>query len=174
MIKKIILGVLTLGLLLIAGAFLLPRNAHVERKISIARPPATIFATVNTMREFSKWSPWQRLDPAMRQGFEGPATGVGSKMTWSGNDKVGSGSQVITASVPDQLVRFDVDFGKMGTAKAAIVLVPDAASTQVTWTLDTDMGAGPFGRYIGLMMDHMVGKDYETGLANLKRLEEGG
>jgi hypothetical protein len=43
----------------------------------------------------------------------------------------------------------------------------------VTWMLDTDMGAGPIGRWMGLMMDKWVGGDYETGLQNLKSLVEG-
>jgi effector-binding domain-containing protein len=34
------------------------------------------------------------------------------------------------------------------------------------------MGASPIGRYFGLMMDRMVGKDYERGLAKLKTVVE--
>ena len=40
------------------------------------------------------------------------------------------------------------------------------------WALDTDMGAGPVGRYFGLMMDSMVGADFAAGLQNLKLLLE--
>jgi effector-binding domain-containing protein len=35
------------------------------------------------------------------------------------------------------------------------------------------MGASPIGRYFGLMMDRMIGKDYERGLSRLKALVEG-
>ena len=35
------------------------------------------------------------------------------------------------------------------------------------------MGAGPVGRWFGLMMDRLIGLDYEKGLANLKTLAEG-
>jgi len=34
------------------------------------------------------------------------------------------------------------------------------------------MGAGPVGRYFGLVMDRMVGPDFDEGLANLKKLAE--
>ena len=44
--------------------------------------------------------------------------------------------------------------------------------THVTWSFDSDMGAGPIGRYFGLLMDRMVGPDFEGGLANLKALAE--
>ena len=108
----------------------------------------------------------------MKQSFDGPPDGVGAKMTWSGNDKVGSGTQVITGSVPDKLVSFDVDFGKMGVSKAQISFEPAASGTRVTWSFDADMGAGPIGRYFGLMMDGMIGKDYAAGLAKLKAIAE--
>jgi effector-binding domain-containing protein len=109
----------------------------------------------------------------MRQTTEGARDGVGAKLHWSGNDKVGSGTQLITASTPDRSVASDIDFGKMGVAKSTILLDPQDSSTRVTWTLDVDVGASPIGRYFGLMMDRMIGKDYERGLSKLKALVEG-
>jgi effector-binding domain-containing protein len=38
--------------------------------------------------------------------------------------------------------------------------------------MDTDVGMSPVGRYMGLMFDTWIGKDYEEGLANLKKLVE--
>jgi hypothetical protein len=152
---------------------LLPRNAHIERSLTVARPASLIFATVNSFQLFPAWSPWQSLDPNMHQTTSGAREGVGAKLVWSGNDKVGSGTQLITASTPDRSVASDIDFGKMGAAKSMIILVPQGSATRVTWTLDIDLGGGPIGRYFGLMMDRMIGKDYEKGLSRLKTLVEG-
>ena len=173
MIKKILVILIAVLIVLAVVGMLLPRNAHVERSVTIDRPASLVFATVNSFQLFSKWSPWQDLDPNMQQNTEGAREGVGAKLVWSGNDKVGTGTQVITASTPGRSVASDIDFGKMGVAKSTIVLVPDGPMTRVTWTLDIDMGAGPIGHYFGLMMDRMIGKDYETGLNRLKRLAEG-
>jgi effector-binding domain-containing protein len=172
MLKKILIGLVAVLLVLAVIGLLLPRNVRVERSIVVARPASLLYATVNSFQLFPKWSPWQELDPNMHQTTEGPRDGVGAKLVWSGDDKVGSGSQVITASTPDQSVASDLDFGKMGVAKSAILLVPQGSSTRVTWRLDVDMGASPIGRYFGLMMDHMIGKDYQTGLNKLKPLVE--
>ena len=109
----------------------------------------------------------------MHQTTEGARDGVGAKLVWSGNDKVGSGSDLITASTPNQSVATDIDFGKMGVAKSTILLVPQGSATHVTWTLNIDMGASPIGHYFGLMMDRMIGKDYAKGLSKLKTLVEG-
>ena len=59
-------------------------------------------------------------------------------------------------------------------ADASFQLVPQNGETQVTWSLDTNMQSGvpllaqPITNYMGLMLDVMVGRDYETGLENLK------
>lgn len=115
---------------------LLPRNIHVQRSITIARPASLIYATVDSFQLFPQWSPWQHLDPNMHQTTEGAREGVGAKLVWSGNDKVGSGTQVITAATPDQSVASDLDFGKMGIAKSTMIMAPQASSTRVTWMLD--------------------------------------
>jgi effector-binding domain-containing protein len=172
MIKRILVGLAAVLIVLAIIGLLLPRNSHVERSIAIARPASLIYATVNSFQLFPAWSPWQGLDPNMHQTTSGAREGVGAKLVWSGNDKVGSGTQVITASTPDHSVASDIDFGKMGGAKSTILLVPQGSGTRVTWTLDIDMGAGPIGHYFGLMMDRMIGKDYENGLGRLKTLVE--
>jgi effector-binding domain-containing protein len=173
MLRKIlVIAVVVLALAAVIG-LMLPRNIHVQRSITIARPASLIYATVNSFQLFPQWSPWQSLDPNMRQSTAGAREGVGAKLIWSGNDKVGSGTQVITASTPDQSVASDIDFGKMGVAKSTLVLAPQSSSTRVTWMFDIDMGAGPVGRYFGLLMDGMIGKDFDSGLSRLKTLVEG-
>jgi hypothetical protein len=152
--------------------FLLPRHAVVKRSVTINRPASLVYATVNSFVLFPKWSPWQELDPNMHQSTEGPRDGVGAKLVWKGNDKVGSGTQVITNSIPDQSMASDLDFGDMGTAKSLVTLTPDGSMTRATWTVDMDMGANPIGHYIGLTMDGMLGKDFASGLGKLKVLVE--
>ncbi|MCY4178887.1 MAG: SRPBCC family protein [Litoreibacter sp.] len=79
----------------------------------------------------------------------------------------------VIESVPNESVKNALDFGDMGTAIADYKLVEEGGITTVTWGLTADMGAGPIGRWMGLMMDDWVGADYERGLSNLKALVEG-
>jgi hypothetical protein len=173
MLKKILFGLAVAIVLFVIVGMLLPRHVFIERSVLINRPASLVFATVNSFQRFPLWSPWQDLDPNMTQATDGPRQGVGAKLTWSGNDDVGSGTQVITSAVEYEAVRTDLDFGDMGVAKAEFLLAPEEGGTRVTWKLDADMGPGPIGRYFGLAMDGMVGPDYERGLANLKTLVEG-
>lgn len=165
---------LVVALALVLGVgMLLPREVHVERATTIAAPRATVYALLDGYRSFSKWSPWAEKDPNATYSFSGPDFGAGAKMSWSGDPKkVGSGSQEILEAKPLESVASRIDFGARGKAVARFTLSPEGGVTKITWGFDTDLGAGPIGRWFGLAMDRMIGPDFEHGLANLKRYAE--
>lgn len=169
-----ILIVLVIGVILLLGVGLfLPGAAHVERSISIDAPPSTVFGLVNGFREFNQWSPWFDRDPEAQYTYAGPDSGVGAKMSWTSDQPdVGSGSQEIVASEPYGSVRMILDFGEQGIADSYFELVPGDTGTRVTWGFDTELGRNPIARYFGLFFDSLIGPDYESGLANLKKLAE--
>ena len=172
--RKVLLGIGGVIILLTLAAYLLPRNVHVERSTVIAAPRATVFTIVNSFTHFNKWSPWAALDPTAKYTFEGPVAGVGARMSWVGDPStMGSGSQVITASTPWEAVTTDIDFGPQGRATGRFTLTAQGPATHVVWALDTDLGMNPVSRYFGLMFDGMIGRDFEKGLAGLKKLAEG-
>ncbi|HEX3397604.1 MAG TPA: SRPBCC family protein [Steroidobacteraceae bacterium] len=173
MIKKILVGLIAIVIVLGIVGLILPRHVEVKRSVTINRPASLVYATIDSFVLFPKWSPWQDLDPNMSQTTEGPRDGVGAKLVWKGNDKVGSGTQLITASTADQSVASDLDFGEMGAAKSLMTLSPEGNMTRVIWTVNVDMGANPIGHYVGLTMDGMLGKDFAAGLGKLKSLVEG-
>ena len=53
-----------------------------------------------------------------------------------------------------------------------MALEPAGSATKVTWSNFGDLGGNPLVRYFGLVMDKMVGADFEAGLAGLKALAE--
>jgi len=103
MLKRILVAIVAVLLLAVVVGLLLPRQVRVERSISINRPASLVYAVVNSFQLFPKWSPWQDLDPNMHQSTEGPRDGVGAKLVWSGNDKVGTGTQLILHGKPDRI-----------------------------------------------------------------------
>ncbi len=173
-IFKLVLALLAvLVALLVAVAFLLPRQVHVERAIVIQARPATVFALVDGFKRFNEWSPWAGLDPTATTTYEGPAFGRGAKMSWKGDPKtVGEGSQEIIETQPHEFVRVRLDFGDQGPASAEYRLAPEGDGTRIQWAFDTDLGMNPIARYFGLMFDGLIGADYERGLASLKELAE--
>jgi hypothetical protein len=152
--KAFVFSVAILLVLLVIVGFMLPDSTHIERKIVINASPTAVFAEINSVRELNRWSPWSQLDPNAVTKYSGPATGVGSHMDWSGNAAIGSGSQEIIESVPDQLVKTRLVFaGYSHPASSTFQLKPVANGTEVTWMYDTSMGYDLVSRYFGLMLD---------------------
>lgn len=173
--KRIALGLLIVIAVFVAVSYLLPRHVIVERQVTIDAPPEEVFPFVNSLQSGTEWSPWTVRDPDMEVTFEGPEEGVGNTMVWRSDvDTVGNGRQEIVESIENERVDTLLDFGEMGTADAWIDLEDVGGGTQVTWGLDVDMGMNPIGRWMGLMMDRLVGPDYEAGLMNLQDIVEEG
>ena len=84
----IVVAVLVIGVLLVAATR--PADVRVSRTAMLAAPPSMVFPHLNDLRKFQDWSPWAKLDPNCQLTFEGPATGVGSSFSWTGNAKVGA------------------------------------------------------------------------------------
>lgn len=172
-LKKLVVGVLLACVAFGVVGLFLPRTAHVERSIVIDAPQATVFTVLNGFRQFNRWSPWADIDPNATTTIEGPETGVGAKMRWAGNAEVGTGSQEILESVPDERIRQRLTFGDFpGDFITQFTLAAEGGGTRVTWSFDADYGGSIFGRYFGLMADAMLGPDYEKGLGRLKAFVE--
>ena len=174
MLKKILIA-----LVVLIGAFavfiaLQPPDFRVERSITIAAPPAVVFDHVNDLHKWQPWSPWAKLDPNAKVGFEGPAAGEGAVMTWSGNREVGAGHMTIKESKPPEHIGIDVAFTEPfeGNTLSEFNFAPDGSGTKVTWAMSAQHG------FLEKLMcfifngTKMVGDDLGKGLALLKSVSE--
>jgi hypothetical protein len=172
-LRRILYGLAIAIVVLAAIALFLPRQVHVERSIAVRAPPAAVFEIVNGFGRFNEYSPWFELDPNAKYTYEGPAAGVGARMSWASDDRgVGRGTQEIVKSDPPRTVQSRLEFGGDNAAFATWTIQPAEGGSTVTWALDTDLGMNPVMRYMGLAFDHLIGRDYERGLAKLKTLAE--
>lgn len=171
-LKRIVLTVVVLIVLAVAVSFLMPGSVTVERRITIQATPEQTFALLNSFERFNQWSPWFALDPDATYQYEGPATGIGAKMSWVGNDAVGSGGQEIIGSTPHSLVQVRLRFGDMGEPLAQYHIKAVDGGTEVVWTFEQEFGLNPLFRLMGPMFDSTIGTDYERGLAQMKTLLE--
>lgn len=162
--------IVALVLATVVVGFLLPDRARIERSIVIERPPATVFAVLNGFRHFGHWSPWAKLDPDMQTTISGPMAGVGARYEWTSTQgAVGSGSQQIMASQPDEQIELRLEFSGMQASNLARYrLQREGEGTRLVWSFETEFGSSLTGRWFGLMLDRMLGPDYERGLVQLK------
>ena len=168
MVKKILIGLAALVLIFVAIVTMQPSTYRIERTAKIAAPQADLFAQVNDFHKWDTWSPWAKIDPAAKIGFEGPESGQGAAMTWAGNDKVGEGK--VTIVEPSELVKVKVDFVKPfeGTNTSEFQFKPEGDQTAVTWVMSGEHNF--IGKAFCLVMNgqKMMGDDMEKGLAQLK------
>jgi Polyketide cyclase / dehydrase and lipid transport len=151
-----------------------PDSFQIQRSVKIAAPPEKVFPLINDFRNWQAWSPWEKKDPAMKKTHSGASQGKGAVLEWDGNKDVGTGRMEALESIPSAKIIIKLDFLKPFEAhNTAEFNVSSAGNvTDVTWAM---YGAQPYMmKVMGLMcsMDKMVGKDFETGLANLKQLAE--
>lgn len=173
MLKKIAIVVLVLVAALLGFAAIQPDSFRVQRSASIKAPPEKILPLIADFKSWSAWSPWEKLDPAMKRTYDGPASGKGAVYQWAGNREVGAGRMEIVEAVPSK-VAIKLDFRAPFEAHnvAEFTLEPKGDATTVTWAM-----YGPNNYAAKLMsvffsMDGMVGGYFETGLANLKAAAE--
>jgi len=171
-------------LLLLFAAFvitgyLLPKQVHVERTITVDRPASMMFELLNSYRHYKEWSPLAGRDPKAGFVISGPDSGVGARISWIGEPHLaGSGWQEIVASTPYEQIKIKLDFETQGSADTGFILVAQGDATIITWFFDSDLIEGVsvldsfLARYFGLLFDRWIGRDYELGLVNLKQYAE--
>lgn len=174
MIKIILIVIAVLIAGVLAFAATKPDTFTVQRSATIKAPPEKILAVVNDFRRWPDWSPWEKLDPAMKRTLGGATSGKGATYAWEGNGKAGAGRMEIIESAPAGKVGIQLDFIKPfeGHNIAEFTLTPQGDSTQVTWVM---RGPTPFVSklmQVFVSLDTMIGKDFDEGLANLKTLTE--
>jgi hypothetical protein len=87
-----------------------PAKFRVVRAATISGRPGAVFPHVNDLRKWQAWSPWAKIDAAMKHTYTGAAAGTGAVSEWSGNKKVDAGRMTITESRTDQLVQIRLEF----------------------------------------------------------------
>lgn len=141
----------------------------VERARTIEAPVARVFPLVADLTQWTRWSPWEDLDPDLQRAYSGADEGVGQVYAWSGNRKAGAGRMEIVRAEEDRLVEVDVRFEKPFTSQSTstFTFASEGDRTLVIWTM-----TGPRPALMRLTqkffdMDRLMGKDFEKGLARM-------
>src|SRR5258708_16749553 len=114
------------------------------------------------------WSVGTGRDPTMKIKSSGPPFGMGAKWAWESKTQ-GSGSMEFTRVDPNHVVEYALTFPEYNMrSTGALTMEPDGPATRITWAMSGDVGGNPLKHYLALMMDRMVGPDFEAGPPNLE------
>jgi uncharacterized protein YndB with AHSA1/START domain len=151
-----------------------PNTFSVQRATTVKAPPDRIFSLINDFHQWRTWSPYEDKDPALKRSYSGAESGNGAIYGWEGDKNVGKGRmEILDTSAPTKIViklDFFAPFEAHNTAE--FTMLPQGDATNLTWRMH---GPAPFLNkvmQVFLNLDNMIGKDFEVGLANLKRLTE--
>lgn len=170
-------GILALVIALSLVSLFLPSGASVTRSREMKASPQAVFSMINDLHQWKEWSPWSRMDTAMKITYTGPQAGAGAGYSWESlNPNVGEGNMVIIGSNPYDSISARMNFGEMGTSYVHFKILGNEGgqTSKVSWTLDCKgedinwLWAVP-SRYFNLFMDDMIGPDFEKGLLALEQ-----
>jgi len=151
-----------------------PKILSVQRATSIKAPADQIFPLINDFHQWGTWSPYENKDPGMKRTYSGAESGKGAVYAWDGNNNVGSGRmEILDTSVPSKIV-IKLDFFKPfeGHNTAEFTMLPQGDATTLTWLMQGPATLMSRLMQVFMNLDNMIGRDFEAGLANLKRLTE--
>lgn len=161
--------IVTLGLTIATR----PSAFRIQRSVTVDAPSAVIFANLVDLHRWSAWSPYDKLDPGVQKTYLGPASGPGSSYHYVGR-KLGEGRMTVTGIRPNELVAIRAEFIKpfRATNHVEFSLKPAANGVTVTWAMtgENNFVFKAFGLVANV--DRMVGREFESGLRELKRVSE--
>lgn len=171
-VTAVILAVAIAAVLVLAATK--PDRFSVRREATIQAPAEKIFPLIDDFHQWVAWSPWEHRDPVLKRTYGGAERGKGAAYAWEGNSSVGSGRMEILESAAPSKIVIKLDFIKPfeGHNTAEFTLQPQGDATHVSWLMH---GPAPFINklmQVFMNLDRMIGKDFEAGLANLKKLTE--
>jgi uncharacterized protein YndB with AHSA1/START domain len=142
----------------------------VTRSRTIDAPADRIYPLVANFQQWTRWSPWEDVDPDLERRYSGPESGVGAVYAWSGNRKAGAGRMEITRADDPRLVEIALEFEKPFKSSNITAFTIDPVGDDratVTWRM-----TGPRPLVMKLLgplmnMEKIVGGDFEKGLERL-------
>jgi uncharacterized protein YndB with AHSA1/START domain len=170
MLKKIAISALAILAIILLMATMQPDSFSVRRSVTVNAAPDKIVPLLADFHNWPRWSPWEKLDPAMQRTFSGAQSGEGAVYSWKGNSDVGAGRMEILEVVPAQKVAIKLDFSEPMESSSItnFTLQPQGTATTVTWNMSGPMPFLSKVMSVFASMDKMIGKDFEKGLSQLK------
>ena len=169
----IIIGIVILALIV---ALVAKKEYSVEREITINKPKPDVFKYIRLLKNQDNFSVWAKIDPAMKKESKGIDGTVGFVSTWdSENKNVGKGEQEIMEINNDHRIDYELRFMKPFKSTSEAYFVTELVSdnqTKVTWGFKGKMNYPMNLMLLFLNMEKMIGKDFESGLKNLKIILE--
>ena len=174
---EIIFGVIA-ALVVIVGVILLmasrkPDSFAYARTRRIAASPEALFAMINDLRQMNRWNPYALREKGGKAEYSGAPSGPGQRFDFAGS-KSGTGFVEILESTPASSVVMRLAMVKpfKFDNRVDFTIRPMDSGTDVTWAMSGKQPLLGKAMLLFIDCDKMMGRDFEEGLSNMKKLAE--
>ncbi|MFY7963683.1 MAG: SRPBCC family protein [Chitinophagaceae bacterium] len=174
-VKFTLLVILAIIILLLIIAAFVKKDMNIVKEITINKSKQEVFAYVKLLKNQDNYSKWGSMDPNMKKTYTGTDGTVGFISAWEGNKDVGAGEQEILKIDEGSRIDYALRFIKPFKSNAdAFMIFEDASNnqTKVKWGFKSKMTYPMNIMLLFISADEMVGKDFQIGLDNLKKVME--
>lgn len=170
-LKIFLIALVALVALFVLGGYALDSEVTLRTQATLAAPPATVFATLESHEGQVQW--WTQAmkahaaegAPAMEiNHVGGPPQGKGMQVHFVHDGAVAEAWEVLESDAPNRIV-YEVDF-QVFVVTRTLTLTPAGAGTRVTWT-DHGRFENPISRYMTLMPADGVIDNFNNALVAL-------
>ena len=167
----VIIGLITFVAFLHAWS---KKEYDLSRTVVVNRPKAEVYAYIRQLKKQPFWMPWFLNDPNIEMKFKGEDGKVGASAYWKGANRV-EAIEKITKIREGKLLETQLLFLKPYKSLSLnymAVKEVEPERTKMVWGVK---GVHKFPASVIMFfygMDRAIGKDFETGLQNLKTLLE--
>jgi uncharacterized membrane protein len=175
-LKNSLIGISGLLTTALATALFLKKKYHVEREVTINKPKSEVFNYLKYLKNQDNFSVWAKMDPNMKSEYKGTDGTVGFISAWeSDNKNVGKGEQEIKNIIDGERIDYELRFLKPWKAINPAYITTEEVSinkTKIKWGIHGKMDFPMNLMLLFMNMEKMIGKDFQTGLDNLKNVLE--
>ncbi len=163
----VIIGIITFVAFLHAWA---KKEYNLSRTVVINRPKAEVYAFIRQLKKQPLWLPWYLNDPKVVIKYKGEDGKEGASSYWKGSNNIEGIQKIVKVKegkVFETQLLFIKPYKSLSLNYIAVKEV-EADRTKMVWGVK---GVHKFPASVLMLfygMDRALGKDFETGLYNLK------
>ncbi len=169
--KGFFIAIFVLIIVFLIITLFLPSKFEVKRTIEINAPTTIVYYLFDDLRNWKYWDAWFPLDTNQIRTYGGPLIGKGSYFTWkSQNRNVGTGKVEIESEDYFKSISYRFTFGENIQSDAKVLFTNLNGKTKVEWQMEGEFKF--LAKWFRFFIDQTAGRDFEIGLANVKKLSE--
>ncbi|WP_196889529.1 SRPBCC family protein [Aureivirga sp. CE67] len=165
---KIIKFLLYIIIILIIGSVIylstLSGKYNVFRTRIIKAPVSEVYATIDNLKTWEKWGPWNDQDSTIVYKYNDKTTGVNATYSWTSTID-GPGSITTNSEMPNKEIKQTLTFENRGSSEIIWYFTEYEGGTELTWQMKGELPF--FFRFMAGELSNSLGPMLEQGLDNI-------